>query len=143
MDRFGWTPDASLERMRAEVPRELAEACAGVDVQTVLQLGAGEAYTPPRHAVALRAARLDAALPRGPFDLVVCEFAARGLDPSARGDLFVRVAACLRPGGRFVLAASGPVDDQLGALSAAGFDARTAWTEGDLAVIAADLPAPA
>jgi len=70
-------------------------------------------------------------------------------------------AAAVRPGGRFILAdvvapaepgmAQVPLsqdfdrpdrlDDQLEWLAAAGFEARTTWAAGDLAVVAAGLPA--
>jgi tRNA (cmo5U34)-methyltransferase len=138
MSRFPWEPDAQLEAMRAEVPRELVAACAGVDAQTILLLGPGDAYVPPRFSVALRVRALEAPQPRGPFDLVVCEHAARSLAPSARAELFVRVAACVRPGGRFALVTGEAVGAQVRALAAAGFDARATWSDGDLAVLAAD-----
>jgi tRNA (cmo5U34)-methyltransferase len=82
------------------------------------------------------------------------------LDAAGKRDLFARVAAVLRPGGRFALAdvivptdpanAQIPLsrdfdrpdrlDDQLAWLAAAGFKAQTTWTADDLAVVAADLP---
>jgi tRNA (cmo5U34)-methyltransferase len=76
----------------------------------------------------------------------------------AKRDLFRRVAAALRPGGRFVLGdvvvpvdprdavtpltpeldLPDPVADQLAWLGEAGFEARAEWVAGDLAVIVAD-----
>ena len=47
--------------------------------------------------------RLEDPLPAGPFDLVVSTLAVHHLDGAGKRDLFVRVAAALRPGGRFVL----------------------------------------
>ncbi len=100
-------------------------------------------------------------LPAGPFDLVVTALAVHHLDGPGKAELFARVAAALRPGGRFVLGdvvvpadpadavipltagydqPSG-LDEQLGWLRAAGLAAAAVWTERDLAVIAADRPA--
>jgi hypothetical protein len=87
------------------------------------------------------------------------------LDDRGKAELFMRVRAVLDAGGRFVLAdlvipeapvqtptPSTPgfdkpssVPDQLRWLAAAGFEARTIWERGDLAVIvatAADIVAP-
>ena len=105
----------------------------------------------------LRVQRLEEPLPEGPFDLVVSTLAVHHLDAAAKQDLFRRVAAALAAGGRFVLAdvivpedpaeARIPLtpdfdlpdrlDDQLGWLADAGFEARATWVAGDLAVIAA------
>jgi tRNA (cmo5U34)-methyltransferase len=102
-------------------------------------------------------ARLEEALPRGPFDLVVSVLAVHHLDAEAKRDLFRRVADVLRPGGGFVLAdvvvpddpadqripIDGVVDlpdrldDQLAWLRAAGFEAGPTWTRFDLAVVRA------
>ncbi len=109
----------------------------------------------------LRAQRLEDPLPDGPFGLVFSALAVHHLDSAGKQDLFRRVAAVLQPGGRFVLAdvivpddpaeAGIPLsdgydhpdrlDDQLGWLAAAGFDARAIWVAGDLALVAAGLPA--
>jgi tRNA (cmo5U34)-methyltransferase len=79
------------------------------------------------------------------------------LDSAAKADLFRRVAAVVRPGGRFVLGdvvvperpedavieltagfdLPDPATDQLAWLAAAGFDARVVWSERDLAVLVA------
>src|SRR5439155_15597381 len=105
----------------------------------------------------LRVGRLEDPLPDGPFDLVVSTLAVHHLDPAGKADLFRRVAAVLRPGGRFVLAdvvvperpedaviectpgfdLPDPVLDQLEWLRAAAFEAAVAWTRRDLAVIVA------
>ena len=99
-------------------------------------------------------------LPAGPFDLVVSALAVHHVDGPAKAALFGRVAAALQPGGRFVLGdvvvpadprdAVTPLtgghdqpsglDEQLGWLRAAGFEAAAVWTERDLAVVTADRP---
>ena len=48
--------------------------------------------------------RLEDALPEGTFDLVVSALAVHHLDGAGKADLFVRVTARLRPGGRSMLA---------------------------------------
>jgi tRNA (cmo5U34)-methyltransferase len=98
-------------------------------------------------------------LPIGPFDLVVSALAIHHLDGPDKTDLFARIAAALRPGGRFVLGdVVVPVDtaevvipitdghdrpstlaDQLRWLGDAGFDAATTWSEHDLVVLRADF----
>ena len=94
------------------------------------------------------------------FDLVVSALAVHHLDGAAKADLFARVAARLRPGGRFVLGdlvvpedpadvvtpidgvhdKPSTIDDQLLWLTAAGLNAEVVWERQDLAVIVADLP---
>jgi tRNA (cmo5U34)-methyltransferase len=105
----------------------------------------------------LRLARLEDPLPPGPFDLVYSTLAVHHLDAAGKRDLFGRVAAVLRSGGRFVLAdvvvPPDPADqqieidwvmdlpdtleDQLEWLRDAGFEATPTWTWKDLAVIVA------
>ncbi len=112
--------------------------------------------------VELLVADLTDPLPAGPFDLVVSALAVHHVDGPAKAALFGRVAAALQPGGRFVLGdvvvpadprdAVTPLtgghdqpsglDEQLGWLRAAGFEAAAVWTERDLAVVTADRPAP-
>jgi len=102
--------------------------------------------------------RLEDALPSGPFDLVVSAFAIHHLPSEAKADLFERVAAVLRPAGRFVLcdvvvpeqpvAVPVPLEpgfdlpdtarDQLRWLADAGFDASVVLAEGDVAILQAD-----
>jgi SAM-dependent methyltransferase len=53
-------------------------------------------------AADLRVSRLEDPLPGGNFDLVVSALAVHHLDGAGKADLFARVAARLRPGGRFV-----------------------------------------
>lgn len=99
--------------------------------------------------------RLEDPLPAGPFDTVFSALAVHHLDGPAKADLFVRVAAVLNPGGRFVLGdlvvPEHPADvvthidgewDRPSTLPAqvrwmqdAGLTTRVAWAEKDLAVI--------
>lgn len=104
--------------------------------------------------------RLEDPLPAGPFDLVVSAFAIHHLPGAAKADLFERVRAALRPGGRFVLcdvvvptapvAVPVPLEDgvdrpdtvaaQLAWLHDAGFTASVVHESGDLAILRADRP---
>lgn len=167
---------------------EVARATEGVDASSVLDLGTGTGETlatvlkrHPRaaavgvdesdamldaagvrlagHDVDLRVADLAEPLPLGPFDLVVSALAIHHLDGPAKAALFSRIAAALRPGGRFVLGdvvipadpadVVIPVDDdydkpsttgeQLEWLDRAGFDAAVTWVDRDLVVVRADL----
>jgi tRNA (cmo5U34)-methyltransferase len=106
----------------------------------------------------LRVARLEDPLPDGPFDLVVSALAVHHLRGPAKADLFARVAAALRPGGRLVLAdvvvpddpadvvtpidgvhdVPSRVDEQVAWLRAAGLEPRVAWAHRDLAVLVAN-----
>lgn len=99
-------------------------------------------------------------LPPGPFDLVVSALAVHHLDGPGKAALFGRVAAALRPGGRFVLGdvvlPANPRDavvpmsddydkpstmaDQLAWLAEAGLAATVTWAERDLVVLRADRP---
>ncbi len=166
-----------------ELQGAIADATAGVPAQRILELGVGTGETSSRvlgaHAGAefvgiddsaamlaaaaarvpgadLRVSRLEDPLPEGSFDLVVSALAVHHLDGDGKADLFTRVAARLRPGGRFVLGdvvvpedpVVTPIDgvydqpsaiaDQLGWLAAAGLDARVVWSRQDLAVMVAD-----
>jgi tRNA (cmo5U34)-methyltransferase len=109
----------------------------------------------------LRVARLQDPLPDGRFDLVFSALAIHHLDGPGKADLFRRGAAALSGGGRFVfgdvvvpddpadaVTPLGPdydfpsrIEDQLGWLSDAGFEASVVWAARDLAVIVAGLPA--
>jgi len=167
-----------------ELQRETARATAGLRAERILELGIGTGETtrcvlelhPGAHLTAidssgamlarareefpaadLRAARLEEPLPDGLFDLVVSTLAVHHLDSAGKADLFRRVAAVLRPDGRFVLAdvvvperaedaviectpgfdLPDPVPLQLEWLRAAGFDARVAWQRLDLAILSA------
>jgi tRNA (cmo5U34)-methyltransferase len=109
----------------------------------------------PSDRVRLLVGRLEDPLPEGPFDLVVSALAVHHLDPSAKADLFRRIADALRPGGRFVLAdvveptnpsyvatAIDPevdhpssLDAQIAWLEAADILPEVTWTHRDLVVI--------
>jgi tRNA (cmo5U34)-methyltransferase len=167
-----------------ELQEQTAAATEGAGVDAMLELGIGTGETARRvraaHPAArltaidsspemldrarsefpdadLRVARLEDALPKGPFDLVYSALAVHHLDGVGKRELFGRVAAALRPGGVFVLAdvvvpgdpadQQTPVDgeydrpdrldDQLEWLRQAGFDAVAAWAHKDLAVVRA------
>jgi tRNA (cmo5U34)-methyltransferase len=168
----------------------VARACRGPAVERILDLGVGTGETSVRvrdvHPGAelvgvdvndamlaaarsrlpdadLRVGQLEDPLPEGPFDLVVTALAVHHLDGAGKADLFARVAARLRPGGRFVIAdlivPADPADvvteidgvydqpsslaDQLTWLERAGLDAAVVWIERDLAVVVAERPAGA
>jgi tRNA (cmo5U34)-methyltransferase len=101
---------------------------------------------------------LEDPLPEGPFSLVASALCVHHLPGAAKGELFARIARVLEPGGRFVLADvvvpedpseattgltpgydfPSRVDEQLGWLREAGFEAGVSWAAGDLAVLVAD-----
>jgi tRNA (cmo5U34)-methyltransferase len=103
----------------------------------------------------LRVAKLEGALPAGPFDVVFSALAVHHLDGPAKADLFIRIAGVLAPGGCFVLGdlivpedpaeVVTPIDgvfdqpstiaEQLGWLSDAGLAPDVTWRERDLAVL--------
>jgi len=172
----------------SELQEATAMAAAAITAKEILELGVGTGETSARllgvhpgarltgidespgmlgHArqrlpeAHLRVGRLEDRLPEGTYDLVVSALAVHHLDDAAKADLFARVAAQLRPGGRFVLAdvvvpedpgdivtpidddgydKPSRVEDQLGWLLAAGLSPYVVWTNRDLAVIAADRP---
>jgi len=164
-----------------ELEDAVAAATDGLAVHDVLELGTGTGETAVRvlarhpgarwtgidasEAMLARARerlpeaellvrRLEDPLPDGPFDLVVSSLAVHHLDGAGKRGLFTRVAAALRPGGRFVLGdvvvprpgEEGPifidweddkpdtVADQLAWLREAGFDATATDIRTDLAV---------
>jgi tRNA (cmo5U34)-methyltransferase len=180
--------DSMLEEIPdyVRLQEETVRATAGVDVADILELGVGTGETarrvldlhpnatltgvdesPPmleraRTVVpnaSLVVARLQDPLPPYAYDLVLSALVVHHLTPAEKRDLFGRVAAVLRPGGRFVLAdvvvpddpadAVTPIeagydlpdrlDDQLGWLREAGFDPEVRWSSRDLAVVAATL----
>jgi tRNA (cmo5U34)-methyltransferase len=187
--QFHFDPTTYLESMRADIPvfdelqEETARATEGVAARDILELGVGTGMTAKRvlavHPKAklvgideseamlaeadvagdLRVSRLEDPLPEGPFDLVVSCLAIHHLDADGKRGLFRRIAAVLRPGGRFVLAdvvvpereedAVTPttpgfdrpdsLDSQLEWLREGGFAPETTWTWKDLAVVRADL----
>jgi tRNA (cmo5U34)-methyltransferase len=164
-----------------ELEDAVADATRGIDAHTVLELGTGTGETALRvlefhpgaswtgidasasmlararerlpHAD-LRLARLEDALPPGPFDLVVSVLAVHHLDGPGKRDLFRRAADALGPDGRFVLGdvvvpeqpedaaiyidwvmdLPSSVPEQLAWLDEAGFDAHATLVRPDLAV---------
>jgi tRNA (cmo5U34)-methyltransferase len=175
---------ADVERFD-ELQNAVAEATRGVAATRILELGTGTGETARRvlehhpgaalvgidesdsmleqarselpAGVDLRVARLQERLPEGPFDLVFSALTVHHLDSREKADLFRRIAAVLRPGGRFVLGdvvvpedaedaltpvtegfdLPDPVVDQVAWLEAAGFQPRVEWAWKDLAVISA------
>jgi tRNA (cmo5U34)-methyltransferase len=190
LTEFRFDPGTYLEEIREDIPvfdelqEETARATEGIAAKTILELGVGTGETARRvlaqHPGArlvgideneemlgaagldadLRVSRLEDPLPSGPFDLVVSCLAVHHLDGGGKRDLYRRIAAVLRPGGRFVLAdvvvpeseddqvtpttpdfdRPDPLDAQLRWLEEAGFDTENTWTWKDLAVVRADLP---
>jgi tRNA (cmo5U34)-methyltransferase len=168
----------------------VAAATASVAVTSILDLGTGTGETlghvlalhPSAHVigldesegmldvartrldaydVALRRADLLDELPAGPFDVVVSALAVHHLDGEGKATLFERVAAVLRPGGRFILGdvilpedpstAAIPLSDgwdkpstvvdQVRWLEEAGLVATVVWAQEDLALFVAERPA--
>lgn len=129
-----------------------------IDANAQMLLHAGSSHPDAE----LRVARIEDELPMGPFDLVYSALAVHHLHDVAKADLFRRVAAVLRPGGRFVLGDVVVPDDPGDAvtpldavedrpstiaaqrtwLSDAGFTHHLAWRERDLAVLVGDLARP-
>ena len=116
----------------------------------------------PAARVVLRRGRLEEPLPPGPYDIVVSALTVHHLSSAQKGDLFARVHAVTRPGGRFVVGdvvvpddpadAVTPIDPehdhpdpihtQLELLQHAGFAASLAWQRRDLAVVVGDRTQP-
>jgi tRNA (cmo5U34)-methyltransferase len=164
---------------------QVAQATVGLDIHSVLDLGTGTGGTaaalldvhPSARLIGvdesepmltqarallpdatLLVRRLEDPLPVGPFDVVASVLAIHHLDEPAKADLFRRVAAALRDGGRFVFGdvvipgrpedAVSPIHDpfdqpssladQLEWLTAAGLQPSVLRTSKDLAVVAAD-----
>ena len=145
-----------------ETSRRYLEAHPGVQVVAVdasramLRVAAGVLG----RLAELRPARLEEPLPAGRFDLVVSTLAVHHLDAAGKADLFARIAERLARGGRFVIGdvvlADAPVlhpapldpavdfpdrvADLLAWLRQAELQPVVRWSDGDLAVIAADGP---
>jgi SAM-dependent methyltransferase len=187
VSQFHFDPATYLDLIHAEIPcydglqERLARATEAIEVRRVLDLGTGTGETARRvrelHAQAAivvvdespgmldrinfeverHVQRLQDDLPRGAFDLVVSALAVHHLDAAEKRDLFQRVHAAVRRGGRFVLAdvvlakqQVAPLSDgydkpdtaadQLAWLLAAGFAASIVWEQDDLALLVADRP---
>jgi tRNA threonylcarbamoyl adenosine modification protein (Sua5/YciO/YrdC/YwlC family) len=129
----------------------------GIDVSEPMLVAARSRV--PDGRASFEVARLQDPLPDGSFDLVASALCVHHLDGAEKADLFARVAAALVPGGRFVLGdvvvpddpgqvrieltdgydKPSTLEEQLAWLADAGLDARVEWSDGDLAVIAAQL----
>ncbi|MBV9803841.1 MAG: methyltransferase domain-containing protein, partial [Solirubrobacterales bacterium] len=143
------------ETARRVLARHPEASLVGVD-ESERMLAVASAQL-PMDRVELRVGRIEAPLPDGPFDLVTSALCVHHLDGNGKADLFRRVGAVLVPGGLFVLGdvvvpvdpapaaipltpgydRPSPLADQLGWLSAAGFEPQVVWQAGDLAVVAA------
>jgi tRNA (cmo5U34)-methyltransferase len=150
----GETLAAVLARHPGAAAIGIDESAAMLDAANIRLVGLG---------VDLRVADIGEPLPPGPFDLVVSALAVHHLDGPAKVALFGRIAAALRPGGRFVLGdvvipedprdARTPLSedydrpsttaDQLAWLAQSGFDATPTWAERDLVVLRADVSSSA
>ena len=185
MSQYHFDPSRYDDVMRGipgfdELQRRVAAATEGMAVERMLELGSGTGVTAREVRRIHRAARLvgidesasmlaearlenaellvqriEDPLPPGPFDLVFSALAVHHLDADGKRELFDRVAAVLRPGGRFVLGdvvvperpedAVTPITpdydlpervaDLLAWLEGAGFRATASWAERDLAVL--------
>jgi tRNA (cmo5U34)-methyltransferase len=162
MGQFDWTPEAYLERIRAEIPgydelQECSVAAIPFPPERVLELGMGtgettrrliEAY-PDAWVVGLdsspdmvfrarqtyddvQLARMEDPLPDGPWDLVISVLSVDRLDDEQRRALCRRVKEQSRS---LVIGDvfSGRQLDDLVAWS----DGEVAWQQGDLAVVRA------
>lgn len=130
-----------------------------VSVDESAEMLAAAASALPAERVRLIQGRLQDPLPEGPFDLVVSALAIHHLDDHEKPNLFARVRAALRPGGRFVLADVIMPDDpgqavipltpgydkpsklahQLRWLQDAGFrSVDVIWRHDDLAIVVAE-----
>jgi len=168
-----------------DLQEQLAKATADVNAYSILDLGAGTGVTAERVLAGHPGAtligidsssdvldlarrtvpsgtfllqRLEDPLPTGKFDVVVSAFAIHHLRSTAKQDLFKRVAAVLRPRGRFamcdVVIPTAPVEkpvpieagvdlpdtvaDQLRWFAAAGLSASIVFAEADLAILRGD-----
>ena len=86
------------ETARRVLARNQSAMLIGLDASDEMLERARE--TLPSDRAELRVWRLDDALPQGPFDVVVSALTVHHLDGAGKADLFRRVAAVLRPGGR-------------------------------------------
>lgn len=140
------------ETARAVLERHTGAALVGIDASAEM-LAVARSQVPGALFVE---SRLEDPLPPGPFDLVVSAFAIHHLDGDGKADLFRRIAAEIRSGGRFVLLdvvvpsepipnpialetgvdIPSPIDAQLRWLSAAGFEPEVVVEHADLAILA-------
>lgn len=162
MDRFDWTPDEYLERIRARIPRydelqEQAVAAIPFPPERVLELGMGTGETTRRLIEAhpdawvvgldsspdmvfrarqtyddVQLARMEDPLPDGPWDLVISVLSVNDLNDDQKQSLFRRV----KDHSRSLVVADVFESDELNKLIEWS-DGRLAWQADDLAVVAA------
>lgn len=162
MDRFDWTPDEYLARIRARIPRydELQEeAIAAVPFvpERVLELGMGTGETTRRLIEAypdawvigldssaemvfrarqtyddVQLARMEDPLPDGPWDLVISVLSVNDLGDDQKRALFRRVKEQSRSLVIGDVFEPGQLDDVV-----AWCDGEVAWQADDLAVVSA------
>lgn len=159
----GWSGGRVLElgTGTGETARRLLERLDGAQLVGVDEseemLAAATAVLPAERSELVRG-RLQDPLPAGGFELVVSSLAIHHLDQHEKPELFTRVRAALRPGGRFVLAdvivpddpagaripltpgydRPSPLADQLRWLHDAGFGSvEVVWQHHDLAILVA------
>jgi tRNA (cmo5U34)-methyltransferase len=163
MSQFDWTPEAYLERIRAQVPRydelqEQAIAAVPFPPERVLELGMGTGETTRRLIEAhpdswvigldsspdmvfrvrqdyddVQLARMEDPLPDGPWDLVLAVLSTAELDDDQLAALCRRVKEHSRS---FVIADSFS-PEKLGALLD-WTGGQVTWQSDDLAVVAAE-----
>ncbi len=163
MDRFDWTPEAYLERIRAQIPRydelqEQAVAAIPFPPERVLELGMGTGETtrrlieahPQAWVVGLDAspdmvfrarqtyddvqlARMEDPLPDGPWDLVISVLSVNDLGDEQKQSLFRRV----REHSRSLVIGDVFEPGQLQRL-VEWCGGEVAWEAGDLAVVRAE-----
>jgi len=162
MDRFDWTPDEYLARIRARIPRydelqEKAIAAIPFAPERVLELGMGTGETTRRLIeaypdswvigldsspdMAFRArqtyddvqlARMEDPLPDGPWDLVISVLSVNDLDDDQKRALFRRVKEQSRSLVIGDVFEPGQLDDVV-----AWCGGEVAWQADDLAVVSA------
>jgi tRNA A37 threonylcarbamoyladenosine synthetase subunit TsaC/SUA5/YrdC len=141
------------ETARRLLARHRGATLVGVD-ESEEMLSAARARL-PADRVSLVVARLEDALPDGPFDLVASALAVHHLAPAEKRRLFGRIGQALSPGGRFVLAdvivplnpndvtieltpgfdRPDTLSDLIVWLAESGFAVSVGWTHKDLAVL--------
>lgn len=162
MDRFDWTPDEYLARIRARIPRydelqEQAIAAVPFAPERVLELGMGTGETtrrliesyPDSWVIGLdsspdmvfrvrqtyddvQLARMEDPLPDGPWDLVISVLSVNDLDDDQKRALFRRVKEQSRSLVIGDVFEPGQLDDVV-----AWCGGKVAWQVDDLAVVSA------
>jgi tRNA (cmo5U34)-methyltransferase len=162
MDRFDWTPDEYLERIRSKVPRydelqEQAIAAVPFAPERVLELGMGTGETTRRLIEAfpdawvvgldsspdmvfrarqtyddVQLARMEDPLPDGPWDLVISVLSVNDLSDDQKQGLFRRV----REQSRSLVIGDSFEADQLDDL-VEWCGGEVTWQADDLAVVRA------